>query len=200
MELFTWHVWTQNVLLCYSQGLHKAPCFMSLDKALWDKYSLCCCCCRTTALWSPTLPPLTRPGSDGDDTSLPHTTHPSSMTSIACYTTGRTESVARHPHTYPPTGAAHTSHSLLTRSRCIQKTAHYSGEIFPGFLLPDVYLTLSERGEMSRSPVKGSVEISYNLSKWKQAVWLALSGRWAGGRNTTNRELINWFIFKVLHE
>lgn len=45
-----------------------------LDKAWGDKYSLCRCCSNTTALWSPMLPQLTRPGSDGDDTSLPHTT------------------------------------------------------------------------------------------------------------------------------
>lgn len=110
--------------------------------------------------------------------------HPSSMTCITGYTTSRTESATGHPHTDPPTGAAHTSHKLLahTLSRCIQNTAHNNTEIFPGFLLPDLHLTLSALGEMSRSPVKGSVAISHNVSKWKPCVWLAVSGKWEVGR------------------
>lgn len=139
MELFTWHVWTQNTFLCNSQGLHKALCFMSLDKALGDKYSLCCCCSNTTAsevqrfhCWHDLgVMGMTHPS---------HTPpHPSSMTSIAGYTTSRTESAAGHPRTYPPTGATHTSHSLLARalSHCIQNAAQNNTGIFPGFLSPD---------------------------------------------------------------
>lgn len=102
-------------------------CRTSLDKAVRDKFSLHGCCCTTTALCSPTLPLLTRPGSDGDDTSLPHATHPSSMTSIAGYTTGRTESAARRPRTDPPTGAAHSAAASLHThysqgSCCLLKT------------------------------------------------------------------------------
>lgn len=96
--------------------------------------------------------------------------HPSSMTPIAGYTTTRTESAARHPHTHPPTGAAHTHivHSPCSLSLHPEYTQN-NAEIFPGFLLPAVHLTL---GKKSRSLDKGSVEITHNVSKWKSAVWL----------------------------
>lgn len=178
--------------------IHGALCFMSLDKALGDKYSLCWCCCTTTALWSPTLPQLTRPGSDGDDTSLPHTT-PSLVYDFHRWLRNRQD----WERCYTPTHASsHRSRAHITRPPrslcCIHNTAHNNAEIFPGFLLPDLHLTLSGLGEMSRSPVKGSVEISHNVSKWKPAVCLlALSGRWAEGegtwtrgRSTTNRKLV----------
>lgn len=132
-----------------------------LDKAVRDKFSLHGCCCSTTALCSPTLPLLTRPGSDGDDTSLPHTTHPSSTTSIAGYTTGRTESAAGRPRAHPPTGAARSA--LPPRARRTRRMSPAR------FLLP------VGRSETSRSPVKGAEEVS-NVWRRNSAVWLPLGG------------------------
>lgn len=63
----------------------------------------------TTALCSPTLPLLPRPASDGDDTSLPHATHPASMTSNAGYTSGRSESAA-------------DAHARILPQRCTRRT------------------------------------------------------------------------------
>ena len=118
--------------------------------------------------------------------------HPSSTTSITGYTTIKTGGATGHPHTYPPTGAAHTSHSLLscTLSCCIQNIAHDETEIFPGFLLPDLHLTLSVLGEMSGSPVTGTMERSHNVSEWKPSsdrLWVGggqREGAWTKGRNT----------------
>lgn len=159
--------------------------FMSLDKALGDKYSPCWCCSNTTALRSPTLPQLTRPGSDGDDTSLPHTT-PSLVYDFHRWLhnqQGR-ERCWTPTHISSHRGRAHITQPPRSQSLSLQQnTAHSDTEIFPGFLSTDLRLTVSELREMSRSPVKGTVEISHNVSKWKPRVWLAVSGKWAGGRS-----------------
>lgn len=174
----------------YSQGLHKMLCFMSYNALLQTKHwETNIACAAVAATPRPSEVQRFHSWHDLGVMGMTHPSHtpphPSSMTCIARYTTSRTESATGHPHTDPPTGAAHASHKLLAHalSRCIQNTAHNNTEIFPGFLLPDLHLTLSALGEMSRSPVKGSVDISHNVSKWKPCVWLAVSGKWAGGRD-----------------
>lgn len=119
----------------------------ALDKALRDKYSLSWCCTNTMVLWSPTLPQLTRPGSDGDDTSLPHTT-PSLVYDFHRWLHNHQDQVRYWTPTHISShrDSTHITQppSLLSLSLCVKNTAHNNTELFPGFLLPDLHLTLSE--------------------------------------------------------
>lgn len=118
---------------------------------------------------SQTHPQLTRPGSDGDDTSLPHTTP--SMTSIAGYTTGRTGSATGHPQILPRGGGGDTaraSHSLLLLhpEHCTKQcrvTPRVSAAWF-------ILTTVRAGRDVYRSAVKGRARISHDVGKWKPGV------------------------------
>lgn len=90
-----------------------------------------------------------------------------------------------HTHILPQGQHTHHTAFLLALSPAVS-TAQNNTEIFPGFLLPDLHLTLPKPGEMSGSPVTATVETSYNVSKWEPGVWL--SGKWAEERNPNKRK------------